>query len=552
MDNQQNFYKDLLLLQSYRIVSLEDWNACSPTFGCFDRDYWAWKSKDMQDACMQNGVYILAMLWNSNFEGNIYYKNEKVFKHIIVGVERWFRIQHSNGSFDQIFPNEYSYGATALTLFYMLLTYDIIKDNVSDDFKEAFLKHCKKAANFITLSNETHDLISNHRAAAAAALYFCYKISNDENYLYKSKQIIKSFSNSNKEGWLPEYSGADPGYQTLSLYYLAKIYNESSDLEIFDIIEKSIDFLSYFITPEGYMGGHYASRNTDILYPAGFALVSNKSHMASKIFSVFKNSIHTRLNISLCSVDDSNIIPVFIGYLEAFLKNNTSDDNQANSSTHDVLLPIENKKTDKYFEQAGMYILGNERYYAILNVKKNGLLEVWDKHSNKILYKDYGYFAQDVKGNKLSSQFYNTEAEWMIRKNSVFVNGYLSKISMPTQTPFNIFLLRFLNLTLCRSKTIGSVIKRILVKILIKKKQKPLILYKREIVFSDDKIFVKDYFEKKNQLKITSFARGAKHSTIHMATSDYFRRGDLSNLESSFVEVETLNKKNKIEQEFVI
>ncbi len=99
---------------------------------------------------MQNGVYALALLWNNNFKGNIYFRNDNLREWIISGLKRWCKIQHGNGSFDQIFPNEYSYGATAFTLFYMTETYEIIGEFLPDDFKNEFAITIKKAADFIS------------------------------------------------------------------------------------------------------------------------------------------------------------------------------------------------------------------------------------------------------------------------------------------------------------------------------------------------------------------------------------------------------------------
>ena len=546
------FYKDTISPQIDRLLSLEDRNCYSPTFGCFDRDYWAWKFKDIQDACMQNGVYALALLWNTNFEGNIYFKNDNVLKWVIAGLKRWCKIQHRNGSFDQIFPNEYSYGATAFTLFYMLETYNIIDNMLSTELKDKFIISARKAAKFIIESEEEHGIIANHRCAAAAALSNYHLISGDNKFKFKAKDILTSIFQNQDEGWLPEYGGADPGYQTLALYYLAKYYVKSKDEEIFAKIKELVKFLSYFIHPDGSIGGEYGSRNTEIFYPAGVALLKNQIPLAKRIIDAFYKNLLSKGQISLNTMDDSNFIPLVINYLEVFILENKLLSLQ---SSRAVLppLPFEQGPFNKYFKKAKLYVANAKHYYALLGIGKNGLLKVYDKDKKQIIYDDCGYIVETDGGVIFSSQYFNPDVQVNIDKNSIVTKGFFTKMSLPVPTPGKIFILRFLNLTICRSKTIGNLIKRFLVRMLIKRRGQSLFSLERTVQFSEDNISIIDRLSKPPSLKIVKLTRGEKHSTMHMATSEYFKKSELRGLKPfSDFDIERFNRESILEISFNI
>ena len=68
--------------------------------------------------------------------------------------------------------------------------------------------------------------------------------------------------NQSEEGWYLEYSGADPGYQTHATFYLAVLFTKTRDNDLLDSLKRANLYLSYFIHPDGTIGGEYASRNT--------------------------------------------------------------------------------------------------------------------------------------------------------------------------------------------------------------------------------------------------------------------------------------------------
>ena len=56
-----------------RVLGLQDRNPFSGTYGCFDREFWQYKTvKEFPSATYQSAMLSLAMVYLNDFEGNMY------------------------------------------------------------------------------------------------------------------------------------------------------------------------------------------------------------------------------------------------------------------------------------------------------------------------------------------------------------------------------------------------------------------------------------------------------------------------------------------------
>src|SRR5512133_780835 len=105
-----------------RLLSEQNRDSCAPAYGCFDRRFWAWKLVDFPEATFQRNVYPLA--WNLQKPSNKHVFDQTAIQVAVVsGLKYSFQIQHRDGSFDQAFPNGYSYGANAFLIQPLLESY---------------------------------------------------------------------------------------------------------------------------------------------------------------------------------------------------------------------------------------------------------------------------------------------------------------------------------------------------------------------------------------------------------------------------------------------
>src|SRR5579885_1080323 len=99
-------YLQKVLDQVPQILSNQDRDPLSPSYGSFDRKYWGWKYKDFSDATLQCALSPLIQVWDLDVPENPYYHDESLLTWITAGIDFLFKIQHANGGFDQCYPYE--------------------------------------------------------------------------------------------------------------------------------------------------------------------------------------------------------------------------------------------------------------------------------------------------------------------------------------------------------------------------------------------------------------------------------------------------------------
>ena len=123
----RDLYAQKGLAQIPRLLSLEDRNPLSPTYGCSNREYWLCRSTDFPSAIAQFGIHALALAWRYDMPGNIYYQQEKIRQWTVAGIEYWMKIQKRDGSFDEFYPNERGWaGPTGFLLYAMIDSYRLL------------------------------------------------------------------------------------------------------------------------------------------------------------------------------------------------------------------------------------------------------------------------------------------------------------------------------------------------------------------------------------------------------------------------------------------
>ena len=286
MELKNNPYKNIVLSTIPRILSNLDRDTDSPTYGCFDRNYWHYKMSNFASAILQQGCLTLALLHSNNFEGNIYYKKENVKQLAVAAIDFWSKIQLKDGSFNEYWYNEHGFPPTAFSLYAVVESCKLL--NCRD---QNVLESVRKAADFLIKNPEREAL--NQEIGSMTAIYNAYLLTKDDRLKAGAEEKFNRLLKQQKEeGWFSEYGGADVGYLTVSLNYMALFYKLSGREEALDSCNKIIDFLQYFVHPDGTTGGEYGTRNTEYFLPAGFEIMSQFYPLASKIVEKLLSNIN--------------------------------------------------------------------------------------------------------------------------------------------------------------------------------------------------------------------------------------------------------------------
>jgi len=309
-----NIYKEIVLFQTPRILGLGDRNESSKTFGCFDRYYWHYKLLDISNARFQESSFLLALLYCNNFDSNIFYKNQSLFKWAEGGIKYWAEIQRKNGSFDEVYPFENSFVATAFST--CAITESMLAMNT-----ECCLENVVKAGKW--LSRNDNFIVANQMAGALLALYNIFLLTEDERFLMAANDKLKNLlALQTIEGFFPEYGGYDIGYLSITISYMAAYYKKTQKQNIYDSIIRAIDFIEGKIQDDGSHDYTQTSRGTQYLYPYGFTVMNRINVLEKQLNGLEKNSI-----INPSWMDDRFCIPLTIDYLQTYLEIPNENDN---------------------------------------------------------------------------------------------------------------------------------------------------------------------------------------------------------------------------------
>ncbi len=537
----RNIYIIKLQNQLHRLLSLYDLNPYSKTRGYGDRLHWGWKLIDFSNGTFQGGIHSLSIMIKLGFFTEDQKTNVIEWIHWII--EAIEKSRYKNGSLVEAFPYENSFCVTALVAFDLLSA--IINLDKEWNEKGWALSVAEPLINFISRHDETHGFISNHLSTAAAAINKWNVLSGDNNRCGE-KILQKIMEKRSPEGWYLEYEGPDPGYQTLCTYYLADYYHYNPDHELLSSLEKSIEFLSYFVHPDGTIGGEYGSRNTEVYYPAGFEILKSEIPLARAIAFKMRRSIEENRTVTIEAIDQWNFIPMLNSYAVAALFAND------NRQQEQIDLPCEQCNIDKFFPHAQIRVHGNVKYYAIVGASKGGVIKIYDKQKRQIIWDDGGYIGTSKRYGKVSTQFWYADRNIINDTESIEIESPFFKVACEYLTPIRFIFLRILNVTIMRISILGDMVKKILVKMLITKKEMIPAIVIRTVSFEDDGIKISDEIRGMN-VRFQCLESGRKFTTIHMASSGYFQNQQLARKESfESIDVEQLNSSKLLKKHVFI
>lgn len=503
---QADFYSALILNSTPRVLSQIDRDPHSLTYGSCDRHYWHYKMHDFSSAILQQAGLALAILYQLDFAGNIYYGNENVKEWATSTVRYWAKIQLKDGSYNEYYPSEHGYPPTAFTLFTSSQVY--LRLGMEDPEIE---KKIRKTATFLTAHAEQQ--ASNQEMAAVLALYSAFQVIGDPDIETSYKDKLAQFlQTQSDEGWFNEQGGADIGYLSVTLDMMGEYYAQSGDDQIIEPMSKIVDFLQYFIHPDGSIGGEYASRSTTYFLPNGLEVASRLNMgsavaMANHLFSGARSSAFL-----VEGVDDRYfshyVLHSFVRALEKSLKNGEAEPIWPK-------LPFEVKKTG-YFPQSGLLAFNQDSYQAIVGLQKGGVIKVFSR--GNLVYADCGYRMKWGKNTTTATNWQDSSYEWDFDGKCASANGKMNIISQKTPNTFWLLGLRV------AAKMLGKKINTFLKKLLIHVDKHIDVKFHRDIFFEADSIVIKDSI-RSNELIQLEMAPTASLRTV--ASGKFFDASDL-------------------------
>lgn len=476
---------------------------------------------DFAGSRYQEGVLVLAYLYSTEFEGNPHSGNQSLLEWTESALQFWQSLQHEDGSFDEAYPMERSLAATAFTSFYIGETLTLLGSALSSEARQATVRALHSAGKWLCDNDETHGFLTNHLAAAAAALYQIHQLTGEKQFEGRSRYFLERIlSHQSDEGWYEEYGGPDPGYQTHGSLYLAWLEGHTSDPELVRSLTRSMRFLVHFVHPDGSLGGEYASRNTKTYYPAAFEMWASKDRNAAWIAEKMRPSLSSGATAGLRCIDPQNYFPVLNNYVFASRvcalresRPQTSEDPRGSQSLY-------------YFEQAGIARVRKGSYEVIVGLSKGGILKVFALGQERLVYSDCGYLGRLRGGDLVSSQHLDLARDLEVTCDRLIIRGEFAALSRPVMRPGRFMAFRLFTLTIGRIPVFARRIKNILVRFLIYRKRALDLRFERTILLDEDRVTVRDRLVGSDLKLLEDLQWAPFFATIHMGSSRYFVKNE--------------------------
>jgi hypothetical protein len=499
--------------QAWRLLSLVDRNPHSPTRGSFSRTHWAWKFSDFPYPRMQEGVYALARLRDLRDPHNPLYASPAVDDCVRWGFEYWVSLQHTNGSYDEAYPNEQCLAATAFTSFYLGQAFLLSRDRLDPPLRARLEDTFRRAGQWLCTNDETHGVLSNHLAVAAAALELLHRLLDAPAFSSRARMFIdRILEHQSAEGWMREYDGADIGYGTHGFFYLAAYWQMTGCDRTRQALDRFAEFLEYFVHPDGTIGGEYGSRNTEFYYPAGLEMFAPASAAAASVASALRQSISDRRVCGVWSMDAFNLMPMLNNLLFA----------SAALSTHAAARPLPHERPpfNRLFKEAGLWVINRERFYAVVGLSKGGTVSVFDKATRRLCARHSGLVALAAPTH-LTSQDYQLSPAARLSSdgNSVDLDVPWKTLNTRVFGPVLFLLFRVFTLTLGRFPAVSRQVKQLLVYALIHRKTRPGVTHTRHIAIADDGIEIRDQLA--FPATVSELSAVEQFTSVHMGSAFY-------------------------------
>lgn len=455
-------YTEYILKMAPKVLTQVDRDKHSKSFGDCDRNHWHLKVHDFSSAVLQQTGLTLALLYTVDFTGNRFYQKDVVREWAIGTVYYWKSIQLKDGSFNEYYLHEHSFSSTAFSLYAMCEVYKRL--GMQD---ESVLQAFEKTAQYLSAHIEQN--ACHQELASITALYSAYTVLKKDWILDgMNKKLDRILGLQSKEGWFPEYGGADIGYLSVSLDMLAEYYRMSHDEKVLEPLNRVIDFLKYFVHPDGSAGGEYTSGNTVYCLPNGIQVMSNLGNQDAEAILQFLYQDSSKDFYFLDAVDDR----YFSHYLlHSFLRAVEKEKDGERMKISAAKLPFAYDQ-ERYFAEAGLLSCTRGNMYMIVGASKGGVCRIFK--GEKECFADYGYRVkldeEKVAATNRQSADYQIEYEAYRMK----ITGYMSMVKQKA-APFD-------------GKRITTIVKRQI----ISADKKTDISFERMMFLQKDKIVIDD------------------------------------------------------------
>jgi hypothetical protein len=317
------------------------------------------------------------------------------------------------------------------------------------------------------------------------------------------------------EGWFAEYEGADPGYQTLTITFLASLREFLPDEKLDRALHRALQFAAHFLHPDGSFGGEIGSRNTCQVLPSGFERLALQFPEARYLADGWlAGAMAGRRGYP----DDDRIVSHWLqDFPVACLARS------ARTQTKQPAWKPTNGRTS--FNAANLHVIRYGTLHLVIATNKGGVFRAYA--GERLLRNDTALVALDEAGRRFTSHKVDANAEVQWGENSVTIRGKFQSARRKLATPLTQIIFRLVNLTLGR--VAPNLLRSILQKALITGKKPVPLRFERSIEWNNaGEVIVTDRVRADiGAPKLVKLFASTDATSIYVATSNLWQEASL-------------------------
>lgn len=507
----RELYASVGLAQIPHILGMVDRHKLSPTYGCFDRSYWHYRTASFPSGMFQEFVLPLALVFRFPFPGGEeFFGHSRLRELVEAGIRFAARSSHRDGSCDDYFPYERALGAAAFSLYAMTESYKLL------EFRDShILEFFKKRGGWLATHQESGRL-SNHQALVVLTLENLFILTGEERFHRAARERLRILLGwQSAEGWFPEYQGCDPGYLTATIDFLAKYESLSGDEEVRGALTRAIDFSAHFMHPGGAYGGEYGSRNTYIFFPHGLELSARFHPTALELADGYLSGLARGQRAYLD--DDRMCAHLAYNHLQAYL------DFQKERSGRVIGGMVPERDFTRYFPDSRLFVHRTAKRHLVVSGAKGGVVSL--HVDGQLAYADSGLVARLSDGKVLVSHLVD-DYQVLLGENSIEVQGHFGvarfRLARPdTQALFHLGMLLV-------GRWGSDSVRRLLQRLLILGKRRHPMRFRRSFHLGERVSLVDEiWMGNGRRERVEQLFAGTDHTSIYVAMSRFYRPGCL-------------------------
>lgn len=371
-----------------RLLTAVDRNPFRPTYGCFDRQYWHYRTAAFPSEMYQEAVLPLAQVYAYDLPGNRWQGEARLRELAVAGIRFAARSSHADGSCDDYYPYERALGAAVFSLAAATHAYQILE---LDDAE--LVTWFQRRARWLIDHDETGRL-SNHQALAAVGLMRVAQITGRGEYRQAAAaRVERVLAWQHAEGWFDEYGGADPGYQTVTIENLATYRRLSGDTALDEPLQRAVEFAALFLHPDGSYAGEYGSRGTYHWYPHGLELLARQHADVAELADGFLTALETGRHADF---NDDRLIAHRLGSLVEAYRDWSPD------RPRKVQQAVETDS--RYLPGCGLLIHRGPDHQTVISTARGGICKHFARHEGYRAMTDVGLLVEFDDGRLAASQ----------------------------------------------------------------------------------------------------------------------------------------------------